>query len=459
MAILPIDAKRYGSEEIRAIFEEKERLKRLLLVEAEVARVQAKLNLIPEDAAEEIARKALSGKITVDAWRQKEKEVGHEVGALVELLVQLCSKEAKPFVHYGLTSNDVLDTATSLQIRDALSIIEERVRTLVGLLSELALKYENLPAAGRTHGQYASIIPFGLRFAVWAEEFDMHIKRLEEIRPRVLLCKVLGAVGTGSLMGAKALDVQREVAARLGLYPVLAATQVVARERLAELVSFLALLSSTMERVAVTLRLLQRAEVEEVEEPFGKAQIGSSAIPTKRNPIGLEKVTSHARLVRALSITALENVALWEERDLTNSANERTVIPTSLIITEDALLTLERVIRNLRVFKEKVFENVRKGEWSLFAEALLNSLLKRGMSRNKAYRLIQELSWKAKQAGGYLRLYERDAKLKHYFSKEELVKLLDPYTQLEAGKEVLQQIIKGLRSNVTRDAPSGHLSS
>ncbi|MER3601192.1 MAG: adenylosuccinate lyase [Nitrososphaerota archaeon] len=455
MTILPIDAKRYGSEQMRALFDEEERMRRLLLVEVEVAKAQAKLGLIPTEAAKEIEKAAASSGLTLRLWREKEKEVGHEVGALVELLHELCSPAAKPYVHYGLTSNDVLDTATSLQVKDALALIEQRISKVIQALCELAVRYKDLPAAGRTHGQYASIIPFGLRFAVWADEFRSHLERARQLKVRVLLCKTLGPVGTGSLMGIRALRVQREVARNLGLRPVQAATQVIARERMAELMLFLALLSSTAERVAVTLRLLQRAEVGEVEEPFGEKQMGSSAIPSKRNPVRLERVTSHARLVRSLALTALENVALWEERDLSNSANERIVIPMCFIITEDALIALEEVLNGLRVFEQRILENVTKGEWSLFAEGLLGLLLKRGMPRSEAYRLIQRLSWRAREAGGYLALYEQDEEARKYFTRQEIRRLLNPRAQIAPGRRILELIVRRVRATSIRDAHGG----
>jgi adenylosuccinate lyase len=202
----------------------------------------------------------------------------------------------KPWVHFGLTSNDIVDTTTSMQLKDSLVIIESKIRTLASLFSEKALEFKNQPAVGRTHGQHASIIPFGLKFAVWAIEMVKHIERIREGKKRFLICKTLGVVGTGSLMGEKALDVQNKVATSLNLYPSDAATQVIPRERLAEFQFLIALVGTTLDKVAIEIRNLQRPELDEVSESFKEGQMGSSAVPVKRNPIKSERVSSLAKL-------------------------------------------------------------------------------------------------------------------------------------------------------------------
>jgi len=264
---LPVP-ERYGSKEMREIFEEENYLSYQLMVEASVAEAQAEVGLIPRSAAVEIASKANLQYITIERWREIELTTQHETASLVEALVEVCKDEAKPWIHYGLTSNDVLDTSLSLQLKKSMEIMEGKMVTFTAILCEKALEYQDLPAVGRTHGQHASIISFGLKFAVWASEMNRHIERLRQLRERALVCKTLGVVGTGSVMGERALDVQTLTAKKLGLKPLGAATQVVPRDILAEVIFYTALVASSLDKIATEVRNLQRTEIKEVAEPF-----------------------------------------------------------------------------------------------------------------------------------------------------------------------------------------------
>ncbi len=399
MPILPIDAGRYGSKEMKRIFEEEQVLRYSLEFEAAVAEAQGMLGIIPVNAAKEIAYKARSNIIALDRVKELETTREHDIAAMVEAIAEVCDEDAKPWVHYGLTSYDVVDTRISMQVRDALKIIEEKVKRLILLLVDKALTYKYIPAVGRTHGQHASIISFGLKFAVWADDMLMHLERLREIKPRVLLCKTLGVVGTGSFMGSKALDVQAMVADRLNLYPVNAATQVISRERLAELISVLVLISSTLDKIAVEIRNLQRSEIDEVMEPFKEGQMGSSAVPVKRNPIKSERVSSIARLMHSIMIVALENIPLWHERDLSNSANERFIIPMSMILLDEMLESMIKVLSGLNVNLDSIERNINLTKGQVFAEFVLDALIRRGMSRIEAYTLVQRTAFKASSTG------------------------------------------------------------
>ncbi len=399
MPILPIDAGRYGSKEMKRIFEEEQVLRYSLEFEATVAEAQGMLGIIPVNAAKEIAYKARSNIIALDRVKELEATREHDIAAMVEAIAEVCDEDAKPWVHYGLTSYDVVDTRISMQVRDALKIIEEKVKSLILLLVDKALTYKYIPAVGRTHGQHASIISFGLKFAVWADDMLMHLERLREIKPRVLLCKTLGVVGTGSLMGSKALDVQAMVADRLNLYPVNAATQVISRERLAELISALVLISSTLDKIAVEIRNLQRSEIDEVREPFKEGQMGSSAVPVKRNPIKSERVSSIARLMHSIMIVALENIPLWHERDLSNSANERFIIPMSMILLDEMLESMIKVLSGLNINLDSIERNINLTKGQIFAEFVLDALIRRGMSRIEAYTLVQRTAFKASSTG------------------------------------------------------------
>src|SRR4029450_4686193 len=389
MPILPIDSGRYGSIEIRKIFDEENRLRYQLDFEAEVALSQGKLNLIPLNASKEISRVARSNKITMKRIKDLESISEHDTASLVQAISEYCSPSTKPWIHYGLTSNDVVDTSTSMQLKDALEIIEPKILRLTSLLINKVRKYSTLPSVGRTHGQHSSIISFGLKFAIWTNELSHHIERIEEGKKRFLLCKTLGVVGTGSLMGAKALDVQNNVAKSLGLHSIEAATQVIPRERLAEVQFIISLIGSSLDKMATEIRNLQRTEIGEVEEPFKKGQLGSSAVPVKRNPIKSERISSLARILRSFSNIAQENISLWHERALSNSANERFNIPMGVILLDEMINSMIKVIEGLSVNRQKILDNINKTKGRIFAEFILDTLVKKGIPRMKAYDNIQ----------------------------------------------------------------------
>ncbi len=312
LAILPIDNGRYGTKEMMGIFGEQKKIDYQLEIEGSAAISQSEISMISKKIGKNIFNVSMSGKITAKRIKQLEAKSDHDTAALVEALSEKCTKEARPWIHYGLTSNDLVDTSNSMQMRDALKIIESKVAKMASILAEKAVKHGKIPAVGRTHGQHASIISFGLKFANWAVEMAKHVERIEEIKKRILICKTLGVVGTGSLMGAESLEVQKRVAKRLDLYPAEVATQIVPRERYAEYVFELALIGATLEKIAIEIRNLQRTEIGEVAEQFKKGQMGSSAVPVKRNPIKSERVSSLSKLDNELKMMKAVNVVTSE---------------------------------------------------------------------------------------------------------------------------------------------------
>ena len=368
LAVLPIDNGRYGTKEMMDIFSEQKKIDYQLEIEGAAAISQSEMGIISKSTGKEIRRVAMSGKITAKRIKQLEAKSDHDTAALVESLSEKCGKNARPWIHYGLTSNDLVDTSNSMQMRDALQIIEPKVARMASILAKKAVRYRNLPAVGRTHGQHASIISFGLKFANWAAEMAKHVERIEEIKKRVLICKTLGVVGTGSLMGVKSLKVQERAAKRLKLFPAEVTTQVVPRERYAEYVFELALIGATLEKIAIEIRNLQRTEIGEVAEQFKKGQMGSSAVPVKRNPIKSERVTSLSKLVRSQVAISFENIPLWHERDLSNSANERFVIPTVSILVDEMLETMTRIVSNLQINEKRIADNLYITRGQIFAE-------------------------------------------------------------------------------------------
>jgi adenylosuccinate lyase len=441
MGILPIDSGRYGSKDIKDIFEEQKRLDFILEFEAATALAQSNVGVIPVDAAKEITRLAKSGKITLNRTKELESTTDHDMAAVVNAISEQCSPDTKPWVHFGLTSNDIIDTTTSMQLRASLLIIEPKIKELAEILSKKAVEFKLQPAVGRTHGQHASIIPFGLKFAVWAMEMVKHVERIKEGKKRFLICKTLGVVGTGSLMGDKALEVQQSVAKLLDLHPIEAATQVIPRERLAEAQFLIALIGTSLDKIAIEIRNLQRTEIDEIAESFKSGQMGSSAVPIKKNPIKSERVSSLAKLLRSLLSVSMENICLWHERDLSNSANERFTIPMGIILLDEMLTTMIKVIKNIFVNVEKVSSNINITKGQIYAEFILESLVRKGIPRIEAYMDIQRVAFQAKDNGKqFIQAIKDDTVLSKYFSEMELNDLFNPEQHFASGIKIIENV-------------------
>jgi len=317
---------------------------------------------------------------------------------------------------------------------------------LISLILNKAKTYSTLPSVGRTHGQHASIISFGLKFAVWANELSLHIERIEEGKKRFLLCKTLGVVGTGSLMGSRALAVQKDVAKSLGLYSVEAATQVIPRESLAEVQFIISLVGCTLDKIAIEIRNLQRTEIGEVEEPFKKGQLGSSAVPVKRNPIKSERVSSLARILRSFSNIAQENISLWHERDLSNSANERFTIPMGIILLDEMMNSMIKVIEGLTVNRQKILDNINKTKGRIYAEFILEALVKKGIPRMKAYDNIQRVAFQTlAEDKNFKEAIIQDASIGSNLNMNELRKVFDPNNHLAASTKIIDNVAKKVK--------------
>ena len=445
MAILPIDGGRYGTPEMREVFGDQRKVDHQVRIEGAVAAAQGRLKVIPLRAAQSIARAASPGEVTVARIAELEAKSDHDTAALVEALAEKCTLSSRPWIHYGLTSNDLVDTSNSMQMRDALDIIAPKVSELARMLAETALKYADLPAVGRTHGQHASIMSFGLKFANWAEEMAEHGRRLGQTRDRVVICKTLGVVGTGSLMGRAAVDVQREVAEELGMIPAAVATQVVPRERYAEYVFALALIGSTLEKMAVEIRNLQRTEIGEVAERFAEGQMGSSAVPVKRNPIKSERITSLSRLLRSQLGVALENIPLWHERDLSNSANERFIIPTSSIILDEMLQTALGILPRLVINRDRILENLERTRGQIYAEFVMDALIRKGATRMEAYRNIQRVAFRAAETGAHFRdAISMDGAISGSLDPQDIEKIFDAGSHLGASQEIIRGVAESI---------------
>ena len=450
MAIHPIDY-RYGSEEMRRIFEEESKLQKLLEVEAALARAHAKLGNIPKEAAKEISKKASTKYVKLKRVKEIEAEINHDLMAVVLALAEVCG-EAGKYVHLGATSNDIIDTATALQFKEALAIVERDLEELKNILLERAEEYIDLVCVGRTHGQHAVPTTYGLKFAIFAMEIKRHLERLREMKKRLLVGQMTGAVGTQASFGDKGIEIQELVMKDLGLGKVEVSNQLIQRDRYAECFALLALISATLDKLGREIRNLMRTEIAEVAEPFREdKQVGSSTMPHKRNPINSEKVCGLARVIKSNVFVALENVSLEHERDLTNSSPERCIIPESFVLLDEILKTMKKVMKGLKIFPENVEKNLMLTKGLNLAEAVMIELTKKGMSRQEAHELLRRLSIKAfKENKGLKEVLLESKEARAYLNEEDIERVTNPKnyvgTAIEQVRRILEEEKKSSRS-------------
>lgn len=441
--ICPLDF-RYGRNEIKKIFSEESRLSYWLKVESALAKAHAHLGNIPEESALEIERKANLKYVKVERVKEIEKEIRHDVMAMVKALAEQC-KDGK-YVHLGATSYDIVDTANALQIKDALIIIEKEMLMLLKNLAKLSKKYRDAIMVGRTHGQHALPITFGLKMAVYASEIKRHLERLKKVRKEISVGKMAGAVGTGASFGEKFYEIQDYVMKELGLEAEIPATQIVGRDRYIELFSFLSNLSVSLEKFATEIRNLQRNEIAEVEEFFEEKQVGSSTMPHKRNPITCEQICGLARVIRSNLLPAWENAIQWHERDLCNSSSERFIIPHALILTDWILFKMNQVFENLKVDTKKMAENIELSRGLIFTEAIMMKMVEKGMSRQLAHEIMRQCAMEAKEKGKHLKeiLMEK----KEISDKiEDIDSLFNPENYIGKAREIVDITLKNLRKD------------
>lgn len=375
---------RYTRPEMGLLWDADHKFGKMMAVEIAVAEVQAGLGIIPKSAAKTIAHKA---RFNVKRIAEIERETKHDVIAFVSNLAENVGPQGK-FIHYGLTSSDVLDTAFSLQVREAGLVLMKSVAGLEKSLKSLANKHAETLCAGRTHGMFAEPTTFGFKMAGFLAELQRNKRRLKSALDNMMICKLSGAVGTYSSQAPK---IEALVAKRLKLKIETIATQVIPRDRHAEMLNALALLGTGLERLAVELRHLQRSDVAEVTEGFTKGQKGSSAMPHKKNPISAENITGLSRLLRGYAIAGLENVVLWHERDISHSSVERVVFPDAFIVADYACHRMMILLDGLDVNKKRMLDNVESSQGQIFSSHVLLALIQKGMSREDAYALVQRL--------------------------------------------------------------------
>ena len=426
---------RYTLPEMGEIWTDNYKLKTWLQVEIAVCEAQAELGYIPSSAVEEIKAKA-----DFDPQRvlEIEAEVRHDVIAFLTNVNEYVG-DAGRYIHLGLTSSDVLDTGIALQLVVSLNLILERLEELIQAIRYQAQQHRYTVMVGRSHGIHAEPITFGFKLAGWLAEVLRNRDRLVRLRKEIAVGKISGAVGTYANV-----DPQIEAIAcqKLGLEPDCASTQVISRDRHADYIQQLALLTASIERFAVEIRNLQRTDVLEVEEFFSKKQKGSSAMPHKRNPIRSERLTGMARIVRGNAVAALENVALWHERDISHSSVERVILPDSCILTHFMLKEITGLVKNLLVYPENMKRNMNVYGGVIFSQRVLLTLVEKGMNREEAYRVVQECAHTAwnKIDGDFRQLISQDKTVKETLSPEEIDACFDPNHHLKNLDLVYQRL-------------------
>ncbi len=425
---------RYTLPEMGAIWQLHNKFQKWLDVEIAVCEVHAEDGTIPKEAAREIKKKAA---FTVERINEIEKVTDHDVIAFTTNLAENIGESAR-FVHYGLTSSDVVDTANALLLKESCELLLAKVDKLLEVLKRRAFEFKETPQIGRTHGIHAEPTAFGMTFALWFAEMQRNKERLEKAKSQVSVGKISGAVGAFAHLNP---DVEERVCERLGLTPAPISTQVIQRDRYAEYLSTLGIVASSLEKMALQVRHWQRTEVREAQEKFKTGQKGSSAMPHKRNPILSEKICGLARTVRANAIVGMENVALWHERDISHSSAERVVFPDSSVTLDYLLAKTASLLDGLVVYPDNMLKNLNATGGLVFSGQLMLALTQNGISREEAYKWTQRNAMKVWDEGGnYKELVTNDADISSHLSSEEIARVFDLKHYLRNVEKVFTRV-------------------
>ncbi len=444
MSVSPLEY-RYGRKEVKDIFSEESKLRYMLKVEEKLAQAQAEFNIIPKEAFLDIQKAVDSNAVKVERVKEIENEIKHDVMAIVKALSEKCN-EGQKYVHFGVTSNDIIDTATALQIRDFYSYFMEDLLHLQKSMANLVDEHRLTVMLGRTHGQHASPVTFGLKMAVYLAEVNRHIERAVQAKHRVIAGKIMGPVGTGASLGDAALELQDRVMEVLGISSEVASSQIVNRDRYVELHSLLNGVVTSLEKFATEIRNLQRPEIDEVSEYFDSSkQVGSSSMPSKVNPINSENVVSLSRLVRSFILPEYEAAVTWHERDLTNSASERFSIPYACILTDHVLVKMAKVFEGLVVKKENMLRNLKADDFVL-SERFVSELTLSGVPRQDAHEMVREASMKAYANKTNLLKSLEDMGILAKLSKEKVDAIKNPLSFVGRSDRICTSVLEQAES-------------
>ena len=426
---------RYTRPEMGRIWTEENKIRKWLDVELAALEALARYRYIPKGIPQKVRARA---RFSVKRIQQIERTVQHDVIAFLTNLAEHVGPAGR-YVHYGLTSSDILDTALALQLKDASQILIQELKRLIAALRAKAKSHQNTLMVGRTHGVYAEPTTFGLKMALFVAEFERNLERMEKASQGISVGKISGAVGTFANVDPK---VEASTCKRLGLKAAPISTQILQRDRHAEYIATLAIIGGSLEKLATEIRNLQKSETREVEEYFGAKQKGSSAMPHKRNPITCERVAGLSRILRGNAIAAMENIALWHERDITHSSVERIIFPDSTILLDYMLSTMAEVIQKLHVYPENMRANLERSRGMVFSQGLLLQLIKKGLTREKAYQLIQDAAkkvWENGQIDLRTAVLE-DPRILRYLNRKEIDAVFDFRYHTKNVKQIFKRL-------------------
>ena len=424
---------RYSRPQMKKIWSDENKFDQWLRVEIAVCEAWAELGEIPQEDIVKIRKASYN----LNRVAEFLKVTHHDVTAFLNSVAESLGEESR-FVHLGLTSSDVIDTALSLQLTQAADILSEDVAELISVLKNKAVEHKYTIMMGRTHGVHAEPTTFGLKIALWSEEMKRNAQRLAEARRNISVGKISGAVGTYATVPPQ---VEKIACARLGLAPAPISSQIIQRDRHAHFLTTLAIIASSLEKFATEIRGLQRTEVREVEEPFETGQTGSSAMPHKRNPELCERICGLARLIRGHALTSLENIALWHERDISHSSAERIILPDSCLALDYMLSIFTSIMKGLKVYPENMRRNIELSQGLVFSQRVLIALINKGLTREEAYKMVQDPAMKAwEEKKGFLSLLEADRRITAHLSKKELDSLFDYGYYLKHVDEVFERL-------------------
>ncbi len=409
---------RYSRPRMKQVWSTENKYEKWLEVEIAVCEAWAAMGVVPKSALPKIKL----ARLDINRMNEIFKETHHDMTAFLKAVGESLGEESR-FIHLGMTSSDVMDTALSLQLVEAADLLSQDMKALVSVIAEQALKHKFTTMVGRTHGVHAEPITFGLKLALWVDEMNRNRQRLSEATKAIAVGKISGAVGTYATLSP---EIEEKACARLKLAPAPVSNQVLSRDRHAQFVTTLAIIAGSLEKFATEIRGLQKTETREVEEPFAGGQTGSSAMPHKRNPELCERICGLSRLVRGFAVTSLENIALWHERDISHSSTERVILPDACLVMDYALDVFTSVMKDLLIYPKRMQHNLDLTKGLVFSQRVMLALIEKGLSRQTAYELVQRNAMKSWRTGrGFLSLLKTDGEVTSVLPSKELEKLFD----------------------------------
>lgn len=443
MAIHPIEF-RYGTPEMKNIWEYENKLQKMLDVESALAQAEGQLGIIKKEYADEISKKANTNYVKLERVNEIEADKKHDIASMVQGIAEQCDGEAGEYVHFGATSNDIVDTSNSLLLKDSIHVLEDKIIKLTNIILKLAKENKDKVCIGRTHGQHAIPTTYGMKFANWAAELKRQYDRLEHAKNNVCVGMLDGAVGTTAALGPQGWEVHKKVSEILDLPYATITNQVVQRDNHVEFIMVIANLATTLTKIALEIRNLQRTEIMEVGEFFDpEKQVGSSTMPHKMNPITAERICGISRIVKSYVTAAMENNPLWHERDLTNSSCERIMLPEACILSDYTLELTIKLMTKLQFHDENIEKNLNLTHGLVMAERLMAELTRAGMGKQTAYAIVRKNAIKANKEKLLLAdLILADEEASKFLSEEEVRKIMDPHTYTGSADIIVDEILE-----------------